>query len=82
MFFVFVLFCFALQIESHGCCSGRRCDSSRHPTPESAGAGDAEPEEGESAAEKTEGVGVNPDLLVRRAALGGEGLFPVLRELR
>lgn len=66
---------------SHGCCSGRRDDSARGPTLESAGASDAEPE-GESAAEKTEGVGSNPDLPVRGVAFGGEGFFRILGRLR
>lgn len=66
----------------HGCCSGRRDASARGPTLESAGASDAEPEEGESAAEKTEGVGFNPDLPVRGVAFGGQRVFRILGKLR
>lgn len=59
----------------HGCGSGRGDVSAGHRTPESAGASDAEPEEGQGETEKTKGVGFNPDMLVRRLAPCGQGVF-------
>lgn len=77
-----VHFSFLLLIYSHGCWNGRRDASARYPTLESVGASDAEPKEGESAAEKTGGVGFDPDLLVRGVAFSGEGFLRILGKLR
>ena len=68
--------------DPHGCGSRRGDVSAGYPTPESAVASDAQPEEGQSETEKTKGVGFNPDMLVRRLAAGREGLFLLLGKFR
>lgn len=61
--------------DPHGCGSGRGDVSAGYPTPESADASDAEPEEGQGETEKTKGVAFDPDMLVRRLAPGRDGVL-------
>lgn len=79
----FSFFCCSVYFgHPHGCGSGRGDVSAGYPTPESAGASDAEPEEGQGETEKTKGVGFNPDMLVRRLAPGREGVFLLCGKFR